>query len=511
MSKPEPPTKPGLLLLAPLRFEARAVSGRSSPGTVVARTGSGPVRAGAAARALVSAPHPGAVAVVGVAGALVSDLTPGTVVVADRIVDGRGRPVASLESAGLLASALRRRRLPTVVGTVATSDHIVRGPGRSELAAKGAVAVDMESAALVGQPWSAATAVVRVIADTPERELWSLGSLLGGARALSTLRAAVPVLEDWAAAVGPRRVLLAGPRSFCAGVERAIQTVERVIDLYGPPVYVRRQIVHNRHVVEDLERTGAIFVNELEEVPEGATVVFSAHGVSPAVRDEADSKGLRVVDATCPLVAKVHREVRRFTERGYQVVLIGHAGHDETEGTLGEADGLTLIEHKSDIDVLDVRDPERIAYITQTTLSPDDVTDMVGALSERFPSVVGPSAADICYATQNRQDAVRAVAGDCDLVLVIGSPNSSNTARLVEVATRAGSRAVMIDDETEIDLRWLRDVSTVGVTAGASAPPALVDRVVSSLRGLAGPNGLGMEERPVRTENVNFPLPSEVR
>jgi 4-hydroxy-3-methylbut-2-en-1-yl diphosphate reductase len=511
MSKPDLTTKLGLLLLAPLRFEARAVSAQCSPSTMVARTGSGPVRAGAVARALVSAPHPEAVAVTGVAGALEPDLAPGTLVVADRIIDGRGTPVASLESAGLLASALRRRGLPTVVGTIATSDHIIRGRGRSELAAKGAVAVDMESAALVGQPWSAATAVVRVIADTPQRELWSLGTLSGGARALSVLRAAVPVLEEWAAAVGPRRVLLAGPRSFCAGVERAIQTVERVIDRYGPPVYVRRQIVHNRHVVEDLERIGAIFVNELDEVPEDATVVFSAHGVSPRVRDEADTKGLRVVDATCPLVAKVHREVRRFTERGYQVVLIGHAGHDETEGTLGEADGITLIEDKSDIDVLDVRDPEKIAYITQTTLSPDDVTGMVGALSERFPSLVGPSAADICYATQNRQDAVRAVATDSDLVLVIGSPNSSNTARLVEVAARAGSQAVMIDDETEIDLRWLHDVSTVGVTAGASAPPALVDRVVSSLRGLAGPHGLDMEERPVRTENVNFPLPSEVR
>jgi 4-hydroxy-3-methylbut-2-enyl diphosphate reductase len=511
MPKAERTAEPRLLVLSPLRLEARAVSARLSPGTLVVRTGQGPDRAASAAEALARAPHPPAVAVAGVAGALVAGLAPGTVVVADRIVDQKGAPVAHLESAGLIASALRRRGLRTVVGTIATSDRIVRGPARSALAANGALAVDMESAALLGRPWAAATAVVRTVADTPEHELWSPAVVSSGARALSALRAAAPALEEWAEAVQRRRVILAGPRSFCAGVERAIQTVERAIDKYGPPVYVRRQIVHNRHVVEDLERRGAVFVHELDDVPDGATVVFSAHGVSPDVRDEAGGKGLRVVDATCPLVAKVHREVRRFSERGYQVVLIGHAGHDETEGTLGEADGITLIEEKSDIDELDVRDPAKIAYITQTTLSPDDVTDMVGALSERFPSVVGPSAADICYATQNRQDAVRAIAADCDLVLVIGSPNSSNTARLVEVANRAGARAVMIDDETEIDLRWLPGVSTVGVTAGASAPPALVERVVSSLQGLAGPHELEIEERSVRTENVNFPLPLEVR
>jgi 4-hydroxy-3-methylbut-2-en-1-yl diphosphate reductase len=511
MPVPDTAAEAGLLILAPLRFEARAVSTRCGPDTVVAHTGSGAVRARAAALGLAAAAHPGAVAVAGVAGALVPDLTPGTLVVADRIIDEEGTLIASLESAGLIAAGLRRRGLPAVVGPVATSDRIVRGARRSELAAKGAIAVDIESAALIDQPWDAATAVVRAIADTPQRELWSLRTLSSGARALSALRAATPVLEEWASAVGPRHVLLAGPRSFCAGVERAIHTVEKAIDRYGAPVYVRRQIVHNRHVVEDLERRGAIFVHELDEVPEGATVVFSAHGVAPGIWGEAEAKGLTVVDATCPLVAKVHREVRRFTERGYQVVLIGHAGHDETEGTLGEAGGIALIEDKSDIDGLDVPDPDKLAYITQTTLSPDDVTHMVGALSARFPAVVGPSAADICYATQNRQDAVRAIAADCDLILVIGSPNSSNTARLVEVATRAGCRAVMIDDENEIDLQWLRGVSRVGVTAGASAPSTLVERVVSSLRGLTAPDGLEIEERSVRSENVNFPLPLEVR
>jgi 4-hydroxy-3-methylbut-2-enyl diphosphate reductase len=330
----------------------------------------------------------------------------------------------------------------------------------------------------------------------------------GGWRALKALRAAAPVLDDWAAAIGPKTVLLAGPRSFCAGVERAIETVERVLARHGSPVYVRRQIVHNRHVVRDLERRGAIFVHELDEVPDGATVVFSAHGVAPAVRTEASRRGLDVVDATCPLVAKVHREVQRFQARGYQVVLIGHAGHDETEGTLGEGGGVTLVEDQADVAALEVEDPDRLAYVTQTTLSPDDVAGLVGGLTERFPAIVGPHAADVCYATQNRQDAVQAIAGACDLLLVIGSANSSNTARLAEVATRAGCRAELLEDETELDLTWLRGASTIGVTAGASAPPALVDRVVGALATL-GP--LKIEERAVRHEQVNFPLPAEVR
>jgi 4-hydroxy-3-methylbut-2-enyl diphosphate reductase len=309
-------------------------------------------------------------------------------------------------------------------------------------------------------------------------------------------------------AVGPMTVVLAGPRSFCAGVERAIETVERTIDRYGAPVYVRRQIVHNRHVVADLEQRGAVFVHELHEVPDGATVVFSAHGVAPSVRADATSRGLRVVDATCPLVAKVHHEVRRFHSRGYQVVLIGHAGHDEVEGTLGETAAITLIEDAVDITDLVVEDPTQLAYVTQTTLSSDDVAGLIGALSERFPGVVGPHAADVCYATQNRQDAVRAIAASCDLLLVVGSSNSSNTARLVEVAARAGCRAELLEDESELQLEWLRGASTVGVTAGASTPPELVQRVVEALASL-GP--VRIEERPVRAENVNFPLPMEVR
>jgi 4-hydroxy-3-methylbut-2-enyl diphosphate reductase len=288
-------------------------------------------------------------------------------------------------------------------------------------------------------------------------------------------------------------------------VERAIQTVERALERYGPPVYVRRQIVHNRHVVGELETQGAVFVHELDEVPDGATVVFSAHGVAPTVSETARARSMRVVDATCPLVAKVHHEVRRFTERGYQVVLIGHHGHDETEGTLGEAEGVVLVEDPAGVAALDVRDPEKVAYITQTTLSPQDVAGVVRELSNRFPSVVGPHSADICYATQNRQDAVTAIAGECDLILVVGSNNSSNAARLVEVALRAGCPATLIEDESQLGPELVRGANTVGVTAAASTPPAVVERVVTAL------HATSVEERVLRTEHVNFPLPVEVR
>jgi 4-hydroxy-3-methylbut-2-enyl diphosphate reductase len=304
---------------------------------------------------------------------------------------------------------------------------------------------------------------------------------------------------------GPR-VLLAGPRSFCAGVERAIETVERAIDHFGAPVYVRRQIVHNRHVVADLEARGAVFVRELDEVPDGATVVFSAHGVAPAVREVASARGMRVVDATCPLVAKVHHEVHRFSERGYRVVFIGHPGHDETEGTMGEVGGMAVVETPADVAALNVDDAEKVAYITQTTLSPQDVADVVDALSARFPSLLGPNSTDICYATQNRQEAVMAIAGECDLILVVGSSNSSNAARLVEVSARAGCAALLVEDETHLRVaHMLDDAQTVGVTAAASTPPAVVARVVAAL------DPSSVEERVLRTEQVNFPLPKEVR
>jgi 4-hydroxy-3-methylbut-2-enyl diphosphate reductase len=502
-------SEPRLLVLAPMRVEARAIRA-ADPATRVLRAGVGLQRAGRTARRAARETGAAAVAVAGVAGALVDGLEPGHVVVADRVLDEQGQAVpAQLDSAPLVAAALRDKGLTVRVGPIVSTAKVVKGPGRrGRLAALGALAVDMESSALLGGPWSQPVTVVRAISDAGTRDLRSPTSVRGGWRALVSLRAATPVLEEWAAAVRPRRVLLAGPRSFCAGVERAILAVERALERFGTPVYVRRQIVHNRHVVADLEQRGARFVHELDEVPDGATVVFSAHGVAPAVRAEAARRGLQVVDATCPLVGKVHHEVHRFHARGYQVVLIGHAGHDETEGTLGEGPGISLVEDADDVAALTVADPERVAYVTQTTLSPDDVAGLVGALSDRFPAIVGPHAADVCYATQNRQDAVRAIAADCDLLLVIGSRNSSNTLRLAEVASRAGCRAELIEDETELRLAWLRRAATVGVTAGASAPPALVDGVVRAL-GRLGP--LDIEERAVRTEHVNFPLPLEVR
>jgi 4-hydroxy-3-methylbut-2-enyl diphosphate reductase len=474
-----------LLILAPLRVEARAVSTARSA-AVVARTGAGLGRAAEVAKRLCE------------------------LVVADRVLHADGTPAGPpLPSAPLVAAALRRRGLDVRVGPVASSDHLVKGADeRAHLASLGALVVDMESAALVSQPWDRPLTVVRAVADTAERDVRSPATITGGWRALRSLRAAGPALDEWAAAVAARTVLLAGPRSFCAGVERAIETVERTLERFGAPVYVRRQIVHNAHVVADLERRGAVFVHELDEVPDGATVVYSAHGVARSVRRAAESKGLNVVDATCPLVAKVHHEVRRFRERDYQVVLIGHDGHDETEGTLGEADGITLVSSPADVAGLQVDDPDRLAYVTQTTLSDDDVIGAIGALTERFPAIVGPHAADICYATQNRQDAIRALAPECDLVLVVGSANSSNSQRLVEVARRAGTPAYLIEDESGLDLAWLRGVATVGVTAGASAPPALVERTTAALASLGS---LRVEERTVRTEHVNFPLPLEIR
>jgi 4-hydroxy-3-methylbut-2-en-1-yl diphosphate reductase len=305
-----------------------------------------------------------------------------------------------------------------------------------------------------------------------------------------------------------RRILLAAPRSFCAGVDRAIETVERALQRFGRPVYVRRQIVHNIHVVRDLEAEGAVFVDELDEVPDSATVVFSAHGVAPAVRMEASRRGFTVVDATCPLVAKVHAEVRRFASQGYQVVLIGHPDHDETEGTLGEAPDIQTVEAPEDVSLVRAVNPTRVAYISQTTLAVDEAAETVAALRNRYPELVGPHADDICYATQNRQDAVRAIASDCDLVLVIGSCNSSNSNRLVEVARRAGTRAELLDDENDLNPDWLEGADTIGITAGASAPEALVDRLVDAIRNL-GP--VTVEQREATTETVHFTLPPEVR
>jgi 4-hydroxy-3-methylbut-2-enyl diphosphate reductase len=323
------------------------------------------------------------------------------------------------------------------------------------------------------------------------------------------LQAAAGVLDGWAQVIRPRELVLAAPRASCAGVERAIEVVERTLDRFGPPVYMRKQIVHNRHVVSELERRGAVCVDNLDEVPDGATVVFSAHGVSPQVREQARRKDLNVIDATCPLVSKVHAEARRFADDGYSIVLVGHEGHEEIEGTAGEAPShVTVIDSAEEVDGLHVEDPGRVAYLTQTTLAVDETKGVVSRLRERFPDIVGPRSDDICYATQNRQDAVKALAGSCDLVLVVGSRNSSNSNRLVEVAERQGCKARLVDEQADINPSWFEGVKRVGVTAGASSPERIVSRVVGALEVL-GP--VSVAERAVAAEEVKFTLPREVR
>jgi len=302
-------------------------------------------------------------------------------------------------------------------------------------------------------------------------------------------------------------ILLAGPRGFCAGVERAIDIVELALSVCPPPIYVRREIVHNRHVVESLRKQGAIFVDELHEVPDDATVIFSAHGISPAVRLDAVRRGLRVIDATCPLVTKVHLEAVRYAREGYSIILIGHEDHDEVIGTLGEApDRIRVIANVAQAERLQVPDPEKIAYLTQTTLSVDDTRDVIDALRRKFPKIVGPSRDDICYATQNRQAAVKRLADDVDLLLVIGSANSSNAIRLVEVARTAGTRAHLINDVNDIRPEWLAGVGRVGITAGASTPEVLVTQTVDALRR----DGAGVREVHVVEEDVRFALPAEL-
>jgi len=310
-------------------------------------------------------------------------------------------------------------------------------------------------------------------------------------------------------AEGPRKILLASPRGYCAGVDRAVQTVEKALQLHGAPVYVRKQIVHNKHVVETLEERGAIFVEEETEVPEGATVVFSAHGVAPSVHENAAIRRLNTIDATCPLVTKVHVEARKFAAEGYTIVLVGHEGHEEVEGTTGEApDQIVLVQSEEDVERLEVADPERVAFITQTTLSVDETVGIVRSLREKFPAMVGPRTDDICYATQNRQDAVKELATQCELVLVIGSRNSSNSNRLVEVSRQYGAQSHLIDNETEVREEWLDGVQTVGITSGASAPENLVQRLVEFFRARGADD---VSELEVTEEDVRFMLPKDIR
>jgi 4-hydroxy-3-methylbut-2-enyl diphosphate reductase len=405
---------------------------------------------------------------------------PETVAVATELHLPTGR--VACPSAPLLAGALRRQGLPVLTGPVRVGTEHPEG----------------DEPVLHG--WAGAR-------PEPGQPVAAVGYRAGrGYHLAAEIR---KVIGLWRAAARPRTVLLASPRSFCAGVERAIEVVEQVLAVRGAPVYVRKQIVHNTHVVQQLRGRGAIFVDELDEVPEGAMVVFSAHGVSPAVRDDARRRGLDVIDATCPLVTKVHNEARRYAERGDTIVLIGHAGHEETDGTLGEApDRTVLVENVADVAALTVADPGRVSYLTQTTLAVDETADVVAALRQRFPALRGPDSEDICYATTNRQEAVRSAAADADLVLVVGSANSSNSVRLVELSRRQSVPAHLIEDASHVDLSWLVDAATVGVTAGASAPPALVEEVIAVLAGL-GPTTVQVHE--VTTETIHFALPRKVR
>jgi 4-hydroxy-3-methylbut-2-enyl diphosphate reductase len=377
----------------------------------------------------------------------------------DRIVDCPAAP--------MLAGELRRRGVPTVCGVSPQQDRMF------------AVAVPTDGDAV------------------------RLGVAVPGDTELHLAR---DVLAGWLSVIGPRTVLLAGPRSFCAGVDRAVEVVRRALRDRGSPVYVRKQIVHNVHVVGELTRLGAVFVDDLDEVPRGETVVFSAHGVSPAVRARAAERGLSVIDASCPLVSKVHVEARRFAARGDLVVLVVLVGYEEVEGTQGEAPhAIVLVQDVADVARLCIDDPGKVSYLTQTTLAVDETTDVVDALRARFPDLRGPATDDICYASTNRQEALLAVADEADLVLVVGSVNSSNSVRLVELARRQGTAAHLIDDASDIRSAWLSDVRTVGLTAGASAPEQLVDGVVAALRGL-GP--VDVVARTTTRETLRFGLPS---
>jgi 4-hydroxy-3-methylbut-2-enyl diphosphate reductase len=446
---------------------------------------------------------PGApVALVGPAQPLRPAMQAGHVVVATEVVALDSGDVVALPAAVLVADELRRAGLTVWSGRLISSPEPLSAESAVALADR-AVAWDTESAWLALALADHPVAVVRTLGPVDDGDA-------AGEPAVEVTAAVEAALAGWAAACGPHEVLLAGPRSFCAGVERAIEIVERALERFGRPVYVRRQIVHNAHVVADLEAKGAVFVTELGEVPDGSTVVLAAHGVSPAVRAEAMARGeLRVIDATCPLVAKVHHEARRFLAQDYRVVLIGHAGHEEVEGTLGEGpERIHLVQNADDVAALPFAEGEEVAYLTQTTLAVDEAAGVVEALRARLPRLIGPAANDICYATQNRQDAVRALAPDCDLMLVVGSVNSSNTARLVEVARRQGCRAELIEDASQIELGWLAGATRIGVTAGASAPESLVRAVVEAL-GTLGP--ATVTEHATSEENVQFSLPRQVR
>jgi 4-hydroxy-3-methylbut-2-enyl diphosphate reductase len=499
-------TAPDLLVLAPLGVEASAVR-RGAPWARVHQTGMGPRRA-ARASELARAEPGSPVLIAGFCGALDPELEPGDVILPTELRGPTGTTVC--DDTTILAGALRRAGFRVHQGPIASSQRIVLGGRRRALARSGALAADMESAWLASAVGGQPLVTLRVVMDTARHELYRpVRTVAAFATAYRTLARACRLVEDWARALSPREILLASPRASCAGVERAVEIVERALAERGAPIYVRKQIVHNSHVVGELEERGAVFVEELDQVPPGATVIFSAHGVSPAVRRQAGERDLNVIDATCPLVAKVHAEARRYAQTGFDIVLVGHEGHEEVDGTFGEApERIHVISNAEEIDQLTVQDPERVAYLTQTTLAVDDTAEVIDALRARFPDLVGPASSDICYATQNRQDAVRALAAECDLVLVVGSANSSNSKRLVEVSQRAGCPAVLVEHGGDIPPERLAGVGRVGLTAGASAPEQLVEGVVRALEGLGR---VSLEERTVAREEIQFKLPPGIR
>jgi 4-hydroxy-3-methylbut-2-en-1-yl diphosphate reductase len=446
----------------------------------------------------------GPLLVTGVAAALTAELLPGDLVVADELRTAAG--VMHFPAAPLLYGAVRRLGLRARLGPLLSVEPSAKTATRVA-AASGAVAVDTGSAYLALRSPVGRTVALRVVVDTSSAPR-SPGATWRRLAALRTLRAAAPAMNQWAAATGQREILLASPRSFCAGVERAVQIVQRALQRYGAPVYVRRQIVHNSHVVRELQSRGAVFVDELDMVPDGSTVVLAAHGVAPAVRRDAQARGLRVIDGTCPLVEKVHSEVRRYAAQGNTVFLIGHGEHDEVVGTRGEApDSVTVVADPAQAATIQPADPTKVAYVMQTTLAADEAEQTAAVLRQRFPAIAAPPRDDICYASTNRQAAVREVAQRCELVLVLGSQNSSNANRLAEVAEKCGPPTYLVDDVSAVDSRWLAGVRRVGITAAASAPPHLVDELVGCLSGL-GP--ITVSEIDVADEDIHFALPSEM-
>ena len=497
-----------LLVFTPLRVEEACLPRSMRRRARVIRTGMGRDRARIAAARGLAVDDALGVAVAGLCAATSPDVRTGEVLLGSELRRPGAEPVAAAGSR-VLAAALRRRGLRPRTATIASVDAVAGPSERRFLAAQGVHGVDMESAWLADAADGRPLVVLRVAVEEAGQELVDPRTAVAGARALRELRRAAPVLEEWRAALRHRRILLAAPRSFCAGVDRAIEIVELALAQRGAPVYVRKQIVHNEHVVADLERRGAVFVDELDEIPRGATTVFSAHGVSPAVRSEALARRLDVIDATCPLVSKVHAEARRFAEGGNTVLLIGHDGHEEIEGTRGEAPEATvLVQDVRDAERVQVPDPARVTYLTQTTLAVDETDEIVDTLRQRFPALRGPGSDDICYATTNRQAAVREVARRSDVVIVVGSRTSSNSLRLVEVAEREHTPAYLVDDETDVDLSWLARAATVGVSAGASAPESVVSGLIDAVAALGGAD---VEEQTTTTESLRFRLPKEVR